>query len=184
MTGALYRRRQLARAVAGLAALGLLAFGWLGWRVMAARPAADLVAAQGLHVANLAPGRYRWAEAPALPRGAQLPEGASLHVLLLRLPDGALHAFYATAVEGRPALPADGGHLGAAGLPCADFAPDFARQDIACRQAAPGFEFALRHRWSLTGQPLTPNTPPLPVAAGHETGGQWLPDLAAQAALP
>ena len=74
--------------------------------------------------------------------------------------------------------------LGAAGLPCADFAPDFARQDIACRQAAPGFEFALRHRWSLTGQPLTPNTPPLPVAAGHETGGQWLPDLAAQAALP
>jgi len=69
-------------------------------------------------------------------------------------------------------------------VPCADLAPECARQDMACRQAAPGFEFALRHRWSLTGQPLTPNTPPLPVAAGHETGGQWLPDLAAQAALP
>ncbi len=177
MTSAQHSRRHWARAVAGMAALGLLVFAWLGWQVLSAQPDGQQAAAQGLYVANLAPARYRWAEAPALPAGVQLPEGASLRVLLLRLPDGALHAFYATATQGRPGLPAGSGHVGAAGLPCADFAPDFKTQDIACRQAEPGFEFALRHRWSLTGQALTPNTPPLPAAPGREVNGQWFAQL-------
>ena len=165
----------MARVVAALAAAGFFAFGLLGWQVMTARPAPDEAAAQGLPVARLQPGRWRWTEAPALPPGAQLPEGASLRVLLLRLPGGELRAFYATAMQGRPTVPVGSGHVGAVGLPCADFAPDFARQDIACRQAVAGYEFALRHRWSLQGEPLTSGTPPLPEVAGREIDGQWRP---------
>lgn len=171
------QRRLLARLLQAMAALALLAFVALGWQAAGGPPAAPHEAS--LRTARLQAGQWRWAEAPALPRGLRLADGASLHVLLLRLPDGALRAFYATAsADGRPTLPAGSPGLGTPGQPCADFAPDMRQGDIACRQAAPGFEFALRHRWSLHGEPLTSGTPALPVAAGHEDQGDWRPDLA------
>ncbi|RRD56787.1 hypothetical protein EII20_09480 [Comamonadaceae bacterium OH2545_COT-014] len=169
-------RRLLALALRGMTAVALLACAAVGWHV-ARGPAVPDEATPGIRTARLAPGQWRWADAPAPPPGLPLAESASLRLLLLRTADGRLHAFHFTAVQGRPTVPvsAPPASLGSPGLPCDDITPDFATQDIACRQPRPGFEFAQRHRWSLDGRPLTPGTPPLPVAAGRETGGEWAP---------
>lgn len=171
----LNERRLLARALLALAALGLLALLAAGWQ-FARGPRPDATP-PSVRTARLPAGSHLWADAPRLPPGLQLGPGLRLKVLLLRLPDGRLRAFYAPAVQGRPTLPLGAAPLNLAtpGLPCDDFAPDFDRGDIACRQPSPGFEFALRHRWTLEGQPLTTGTPPLPAAAGQEVDGDWLP---------
>lgn len=82
-------------------------------------------------------------------------------------------AFELPVTAGRAALPVDG-NPASAGIPCDDIAPDFQAGDIACRQAHPGFEFALRHRWSLQGEALSDGTQPLPKARGAERDGVWV----------
>lgn len=172
-------RRLIARAMLALALLGLLALLVVGWQ-FARGPQAD-AAPPSVRVARLAPGDHLWADAPALPRGVQLPPDLRLKVLLLREPEGTLRAFYAVARQGRPTLPVSEppASLSVAGMDCEDFAPDMQRRDIACRQAAPDMAHALQRRWALDGRPLTPGTPALPVAAGQEVAGDWRPDLQA-----
>lgn len=176
-------RRLLALALRAMTAVALLACAAVGWHV--ARGPAAPEATPGIRTARLAPGQWRWADAPAPPPGLPLADGTRLKLLLLRTADGRLHAFHFTAVQGRPTVPvsAPPASLGSPGLPCDDIAPDFTTQDIACRQPRPGFAFAQRHRWSLDGRPLTPGTPPLPVAAGHDTGGEWLPQTTPAAGM-
>ena len=90
----------------------------------------------------------------------------------LRGEDGAVRGFYLPQQDGFVGVPTAASPL-TPGIPCADFAPDFRAGDIACRQAAPGFDFALRHRWSLQGRALSAGSPDLHAVAGHEVDGSW-----------
>ena len=92
--------------------------------------------------------------------------------LVLREPGGLVRAYYLPIDNGRAAVPAAGAL--APGVPCEDFAPDFGTQDIGCRQARPGFEFALRHRWALDGRALAGHLPDLLSAHGREVEGDWV----------
>ena len=110
-------------------------------------------------------------------------EARRYKLLLLRDAAGTAHAFYLPATEGLATVPAGSGPL-SPGVPCDDFAPDFRTQDIACRQARPGFEFAARHRWALDGQPLTAGAPALAAAPGQESAGDWVWPLPGPPVLP
>ena len=157
-------------AVAALAALVLLS-----WRY-AAGPA-DPEGPPSVRVVKLLPGTFLWADAPAdaryLPDGLRAQEAARLKLMLLRGEDGAVRGFYLPQQDGFVGVPTAASPL-TPGIPCADFAPDFRAGDIACRQAAPGFDFALRHRWSLSGKALSAGSPDLQPVAGHEADGDWV----------
>ena len=160
------------RAMLAVAALAALV---LSWRY-AAGPAQPH-GAPSVRVLKLLPGTFLWADAPAdpryLPPGLGAPDAERLKLLLLRDEQGALRAFWLPRQQGQPGLPSGASPDGPA-IPCRDIAPDFRQGDIACRQAQPGFEFALRHRWALDGQPLTSGTPPLAAAPGQERDGDWV----------
>lgn len=166
LIAALMRAMLLAAAVAALA---------LAWRYAGgpARPGG----APGVRVAMLPPGSFVWASAPDdaryLPPGVRADQAQQLKLLVLRTPEGRIHAFFMPWRDGRASLPV-GGALTTPGLPCLDLAPQFDTGDIACREPAPGFDFAQRHRWSLSGQALSAGTPGLTPAPGHEAGGEWL----------
>lgn len=132
----------------------------------------------GVRVARLPPGGFLWAGAPDdaryLPAGLRAQDAARLKLLLLRGPDGVLRAFYLPQQDGRASVPVDVSPA-VPGIPCEDMAPDFGQGDIACRQMAPGFEFAGRHRWSLHGRALSPGTPGLFAVPGREVDGDWVP---------
>ncbi len=171
----LSERAILVFALRALLAVAVLAAVVLSWRY-AAGPATP----QGppsVRVLKLLPGTFMWADPPDdaryLPPGLGVPDAARLKLLLLRTEDGVLRAFYLPRQQGQVGLPAGTSPHGPA-IPCRDVAPDFRRGDIACRQSAPGFEFALRHRWALDGQPLTAGTPPLVAVPGHEVDGDWV----------
>lgn len=171
----LTERAILVFALRAMLAVAVLAAVVLSWRY-AAGPAAPK-GAPSVRVLKLLPGTFMWAEPPTdaryLPPGLGAPDAARLKLLLLRGEDGVLRAFYLPRQQGQVGLPTSTAPAGPA-VPCRDVAPDFRHGDIACRQAAPGFEFALRQRWSLDGQPLTPGTPPLAAVPGHEVDGDWV----------
>lgn len=152
----------------GAAALVLL---WVGWRFIGGAPAEDHT--PHLRVSDVMPGSYKWSDAPLPPPGAPAADAGRYKLLVLRDAAGTAHAFYLPASEGLATVPAGSSPL-SPGVPCADFAPDFRRQDIACRQASPGYEFAARLRWSLDGSPLTPGAPALAAAPGGERSGDWI----------
>ncbi|MDO5290373.1 MAG: hypothetical protein Q4F13_12160 [Pseudomonadota bacterium] len=166
LIAALMRAMLLAAALAALV---------LAWRYASgpARP----VDTPSVRVAMLPPGGFVWASAPGdtryLPPGVPADQAAHIKLLVLRTLEGQIHAFFMPWHAGRASLPV-GGTLTTPGLPCLDLAPQFDTLDIACRQPAPGFEFAQRHRWSLTGQALSAGTPHLTPAPGHEADGEWL----------
>ncbi|MDR1969381.1 MAG: hypothetical protein LBQ32_11945 [Burkholderiaceae bacterium] len=160
------QRAVLAAAVRGLSVMGISALLWAGWQ--AAGGPRELPAPPSVRVAKLAPGDFMLVAAPLLPEGAREP----LKLLVLREPGGLVRGFYLPIDEGRAAVPVSGALL--RGVPCEDFAPDFTTGDIGCRQARPGFEFALRSRWSLDGRPLSAHLPPLLPAQGREVDGDWL----------
>lgn len=157
----------------GVAAVAALV---LSWRYASGPAAPEGV--PSIRVVKLLPGSFMWASAPDdpryLPRGLRAIPTQRIRVLLLRTEEGRLHAFLLPWQDGHAMVPVDGSP-GAPGLPCLDFAPSFSSQDIACRQSASGFAFAQRHRWSLAGSALTPGTPDLLSAPGHEVDGNWLP---------
>ena len=128
-------------------------------------------------LAALLPGTFVWADAPAdaryLPAGLRPQDAARLKLLVLRDEDGIVRAFWLPQQDGQPGVPTDASPAGG-GIACRDFAPDFHAADIACRQAAPGFDFALRHRWSLSGKALSAGSPDLQPVAGHEADGDWV----------
>ena len=159
-------RAVLAAALRGLMAAGLLALLWVG--VQSLRGPREALAAPSVRVAKLAPGGFVLVDAPLLPPGAREP----LKLLVLRLPDGQVRGFYLPIDEGRAAVPVSGALV--RGVPCEDFAPDFAAGDIGCRQARPGFEFALRPRWALDGRALAGHLPDLLPARGREVEGDWV----------
>jgi hypothetical protein len=160
------QRAALATALRVLMAAGIAALLWVGWQ--AAGGPRERPAPPSVRVARLAPGGFMLVVAPLLPKDAREP----LKLLVLREPGGLVRGFYLPIDEGRAAVPVSGALL--RGVPCEDFAPDFTSGDIGCRQARPGFEFALRSRWSLDGRPLLPHLPPLLPAQGREVDGDWL----------
>jgi hypothetical protein len=159
-------RALLAAALRGLVAAGVLALLWVGWQM--ARGPLDAPAVPSVRVARLAPGNFIVVDAPALPAGARGP----LKLLVLRQTDGLLRGYYLPVDGGQPAVPVSGALVG--GVPCDDFAPDFASGDIGCRQARAGFDFALRPRWALDGRAQAPHLPDLLAAKGREVDGDWL----------
>lgn len=163
---ALSERAVLAAVLRGLALAGLAALLWVGWQVL--RGPRQAPAAPSVRVAKLMPGSFLLVAAPVSPPGARDP----LQLLLLRDTDGQLRGFYLPVDGGRAAVPVSGALL--RGVPCEDFGPDFTARDIGCRQARPGFEFALRPRWGLDGRTLTGAAPPLLAAEGREVEGDWL----------
>lgn len=164
-------RRLLASSLRGMAWVAALAAFWVGWSVV--RGPEREASVPSLSVADLPPRSHTWADPPVPPPGLPVAAAAQFKLLLLRDAQGSVHALYWPLADGRPSLPTGGSALGP-GLPCEDIAPDFQQQDIACRQASAGFEFALRHRWSLRGDALSPGTPALPRAAGQEQNGEWV----------
>lgn len=167
-------RRLLAAVLRGMLAGAVLAALVLAWRF--ARGPVVPEAPPSVRVARLPPGSAVWSAAPAdaryLPDGVAAADAARLKLLLLRGPDGAVSAFYLPQQDGRAGVPVAASPA-TPGIPCEDLAPDFAAGDIACRQATPGFDFALRHRWTLHGRALTPGTPDLYRVAGQEAEGDW-----------
>ncbi|MFT4195592.1 hypothetical protein [Ottowia sp.] len=159
-------RAVLAAALRGLMAAGLLALLWVGWQM--ARGPREAPAAPSVRVARLAPGSFMLVDAPLPPAGARDP----LKLLVLREPGGLVRGFYLPIDQGGAAVPVSGALV--SGVPCEDFAPDFTAGDIGCRQARPGFEFALRHRWALDGRALAGHLPDLLPAWGREVEGDWL----------
>lgn len=183
MTPADQRERQLLAAIlrgmAWAAALVLVGVGWL-----VVRGPDETQALPSLRVSDLPPGSFKWSDAPVPPPGVGSEQAARLKLLVLRDASGRVHAFYLPATDGKASVPTGGDAL-LPGIPCEDFAPDFRTQDIACRQAATGFDFALHHRWSLTGDNLTGGAPNLRRADGRETAGDWVwPDPALVRAAP
>ena len=156
-------------------AAALLAALVLAWRFARGPVVPD--APPSVRVARLPPGSAVWAAAPTdaryLPEGMRAADAARLKLLVLRAADGAVRAFWLQQQDGRAGVPVAASPA-TPGIPCEDLAPDFAAGDIACRQAAPGFDFAQRHRWSLQGRALTAGTPDLKPVAGHEVDGDWL----------
>ena len=167
-------RRLLAIALRAMMAVAVLAALVLSWRY-AAGPA-DPEGPPSVRVVKLLPGTFLWADAPAdaryLPAGLRPQDAARLKLLVLRDEDGIVRAFWLPQQDGQPGVPTDTSPAGG-GIACRDFAPDFHAADIACRQAAPGFDFALRHRWSLQGRALSAGSPDLHAVAGHEVDGSW-----------
>jgi hypothetical protein len=147
----------------------------LGWRY--ARGPARHDGPPSVRVVKLLPGTFLWTDAPQdaryLPDGLRAQQAARLKLLVLRGDDGVVHAFYLPQQDGRAEVPTAASPA-SAGIPCADFAPDFKAGDIACRQPVAGFEFALRHRWTLQGRALSVGSPPLQAAAGQEVNGEWV----------
>ncbi len=147
----------------------------MGWRYAGGPQAPD--GPPSVRVLKLLPGTFMWADAPAdaryLPDGLAAADAQRLKLLLLRGEDGVLRAFYLPRDRGQVGLPGSASPA-SPGIPCRDVAPDFRAGDIACRQAAPGFEFALRHRWTLDGRSLTVGTPALVAARGREFDGDWV----------
>ncbi|HRN75765.1 hypothetical protein [Ottowia sp.] len=168
-------RRALAWALRAMVALAALVGLTFGWRYASGPAEPD--GPPSVRVLKLLPGTFMWADAPAdaryLPAGLAAADAERLKLLLLRGEDGVLRAFYLPRSGGQVGLPG-GASPASPGLPCRDVAPDFGRADIACRQAAPGFEFALRHRWALDGSSLTPGTPALAAVHGREVDGDWV----------
>ncbi len=159
-------RAILIAALRGMAAAGVLALLWVGVQMM--RGPREPPAAPSVRVARLLPGSFMLVDAPLAPAGAREP----LKLLVLREPGGLVRAYYLPIDNGRAAVPVAGALL--RGLPCEDFAPDFGTQDIGCRQARSGFEFALRHRWALDGRALAAHLPDLLSAHGREVEGDWV----------
>ena len=155
-----------------LAALVGLTFGWR----YASGPA-EPDGPPSVRVLKLLPGTFMWADAPAdaryLPAGLAAADAERLKLLLLRGEDGVLAPLHRPR-RGGPAGPRGGASRARPGRPWRDGGADFGRADIACRQAAPGFEFALRHRWALDGSSLTPGTPALAAVHGREVDGDWV----------
>lgn len=172
---ALTERRLLTLALRAMLALAVLAGAVLGRRY-AGGPATPN-GPPSVRVLKLLPATFMWADAPAdaryLPKGLAAADAERLKLLLLRGEDGVLRAFYLPRSGGQVGLPGGASPV-SPGIPCRDVAPDFRLGDIACRQAVPGFEFALRHRWALDGASLTPGTPALTAARGHEFDGDWV----------
>ncbi|QTD43730.1 hypothetical protein [Ottowia testudinis] len=168
-------RRLLVAALCGMVAAAVLLGTVLGWRYASGPANAD--GPPSVRVLRLLPGTFMWANAPAdaryLPAGLRPHDAARLKLLVLRGEDGAVRAFWLPRHGGRIGVPADASPA-APGIPCNDFAPDFRTGDIGCRQPLPGFEFALRHRWSLQGRALSAGTLDLVGAAGRETDGDWV----------
>jgi hypothetical protein len=164
-------RHILATALRGMAVGAALVLAWVGWGVLRGAPV-DRGPPQ-LRVADLAPGSFKWSDAPVPPPGVRTEDAARYKLLVLRDAAGTARAFYLPASDGQATVPAGSGPL-SPGVPCEDFAPDFRTQDIGCRQARAGFEFALRHRWALDGSPLTPGAPALAPAPGGEQSGDWV----------
>lgn len=156
----------LAALLRGLVVGGLLVLLWVSWQML--RGPRDVPALPSVRVARLVPGSFMLVDAPVLPADAHDP----MKLLVLREPGGLVRGFYLPVDRGRVLVPVSDQMPG--GVPCDDFAPDFVTQDMGCRQARPGFGFALRHRWSLDGRPLTPVTPALRPAHGQEIDGDWV----------
>lgn len=168
-------RRLLSAALRGMIAAAVLAALALGWRY-AAGPARD-DGPPSVRVVKLLPGTFMWVSAPAdaryLPITVRAQDAARLKLLVLRGEDGRVRGFWLPQQDGRIGVPTDASPA-STGIPCDDFAPDFRAGDIGCRQAVPGFEFALRHRWSLEGAPLSVGSPALLQAHGSEADGDWV----------
>lgn len=171
----LNERRLLIAALRAMMAVAVLAALVLSWRY-AAGPA-DPEGPPSVRVVKLLPGTFMWANAPAdaryLPDGLRAQESARLKLMVLRAEDGVVRGFYLPQQDGFVGVPTAASPL-TPGIPCADFAPDFRSGDIGCRQAAPGFDFALRHRWSLEGWALSAGSPDLHAVAGREVDGSWV----------
>ena len=174
-------RHILATALRGMLVGGALVFAWVSWGFLGGAPVDRRAPHLGIN--DLVPGSFKWADAPVPPPGVRPDEARRYKLLLLRDAAGTAHAFYLPATEGLATGPAGSGPL-SPGVPCDDFAPDFRTQDIACRQARPGFEFAARHRWALDGQPLTAGAPALAAAPGPESAGAWVWPLPGPPVLP
>ena len=164
----------LAGLLRGLLWGGVLAALWVGWQFL--RGPREVPAPPSVRVARLVPGSFTIVNAPVSPPGAQPGARDPLKLLVLREPGGLVRGYFLPHEQGRVTVPVSGALV--SGAPCEDFSPDFATQDIGCRQARPGFDFALRHRWALDGHALTPGTPPLLAAQGREVDGDWLLELA------
>lgn len=164
-------RQVLASALRGMALGAALVLLWVGWRFIGGAPADDRP--PHVRVSDVTPGAYKWTDAPLPPPGVSAAEAGRYKLLVLRDAAGTAHAFYLPATDGLATVPSGSNAL-SPGVPCADFAPDFRTQDIACRQSSAGFEFATRHRWALNGQPLTPGVPGLTAAPGGEEAGDWV----------
>ncbi|MFV0680614.1 hypothetical protein [Ottowia sp.] len=160
-------RAVLTALLRDMALAGVAAVLWVG--VQAMRGPQQEPELPSVRVSKLLPGSFITVDAPVRPRGA--PAALKLKLLVLRQPDGLVRGYFLPAEQGRAMVPVAGSLVG--GVPCDDFAPDFTAQDIGCRQARPGFEFALRHRWALDGRALTPGTPALLAVCGHEVAGDW-----------
>ncbi|MDO5693550.1 MAG: hypothetical protein Q4G70_13930 [Pseudomonadota bacterium] len=170
----LNERRLLITALRAMTAVAVLAAMVLSWRYVAgpAHPEGP----PSVRVVKLLPGTFIWADAPDdaryLPNGLRAREAARLKLLVLRAEDGVVRGFYLPQQDGFVGVPTTESPV-TPGIPCADFAPDFRSGDIACRQAVPGFDFALRHRWSLQGRALSAGSPDLHVVAGSVVDGDW-----------
>lgn len=169
-------RHALASALRGMALGAAVVLLWVGWRFIGGAPADDRP--PHLRVSDVTPGTYKWSDAPLPPPGVPAADAGRYKLLVLRDGAGTGHAFYLPASEGIATVPSGSNAL-SPGVPCADFAPDFRTQDIACRQASPGYEFATRLRWTLDGRPLTSGAPALAAAPGGERSGDWVWPLAA-----
>ena len=164
-------RHALTQALRGMAVGAALVALWVAWGVIRGAPQDDRP--PSLRVADLAPGSFKWSDAPVPPPGVRREDAGRYKLLVLRDAAGTARAFYLPASDGLATVPAGSAPL-SPGVPCADFAPDFRTQDIGCRQARPGFEFATRQRWSLDGQARTPGAPALVAAPGGEQAGDWV----------
>lgn len=164
-------RHLLANALRGMALGAALVLLWIGW--LFARGSGETAAAPSLRVSDVQPEHFKWSDAPVGPAGISNEQAAQLKLLVLRDAAGTVHAFYLPAIDGVASVPTGSAPL-SPGIPCDDFAPDFRRQHITCRQPRAGFEFAARHRWALNGQPLTPGAPALVAAPGGEHNGDWV----------
>ena len=164
--------------IAALRAMVVVAAGVglvLSWRYASGPTRPD--GPPSVRVLKLLPGTFLWANAPQdaryLPDGLRPQEAARLKLLVLRGEDGVVRAFYLPQHDGQVGVPTATSPA-TPGIPCADFAPAFASSDIACRETAPGFEFAQRHRWSLDGRALSAGSPDLHAVAGKEVDGDWV----------
>lgn len=168
-------RRLIALALRAMLTAAAVAALVLAWRY--AGGPTDPRETPHVRVVRLLPGTFLWADAPDdpryLPAGLRPTDAARLKLLVLRGDDGVVRGFYLPQQDGWVAVPTAASPA-TPGIPCADFAPDFAAGDIGCRQAAPGFDFALRHRWSLQGRALSAGSPDLHAVAGEEMDGNWV----------
>lgn len=143
--------------------MGLGLMTWVFTRSLQPNTASD-AALPRIATSGIAPETFVYSEAIATRLA-----GESADMLLVRLGDGRLMAWYVPVRDGLHHLPDM--HWWRPGRPCRDLRPDFQARQIACADKNLPDEIARQFRWTLEGKALNPSIPDMAPMPGVEESG-------------